>query len=346
MKTTLGLVRTVQRIWIGSLALCAFAASAAAQTLDVVHRFESSGGAYGRLIQASDGDLYGTTSSGGQNGVGTVFKVDASGTLTTIHSFGYADGTSPKAALLQAADGDFYGTTSAGGTGNEGTVFKMDAAGNVTTLHNFGLQDGAKPSAPLIQATDGNFYGTTVSGGTGGCSPISTCGTVFRMDSSGNVTTLHSFANTDGSHPVAALLEAADGNFYGTTSSGGAGGYGTVFKMDAAGNVTTIHVFVNSSGGNPELCSRSGRRRQPVRDDAGSPQLLLAVDRFGDYGRTEAGRAHPFRDRFQDRPFRTRSVCSTPLPPARDRAHRAAWSWPPTPTCTGPRQASVATSSR
>ena len=66
---------------------------------------------------------------GGDNGVGTIFKADASGTLTTVHSFGYAEGTSPKAALLQAADGNFYGTTSAGGAGGRGTVFKMDAAG-------------------------------------------------------------------------------------------------------------------------------------------------------------------------------------------------------------------------
>ena len=242
MKTRLGL---------HFAATCLFAASAAAQTLDVVHRFQQDGGAYGRLIQGTDGNFYGTTSWGGLSGVGTIFRMDSSGVVTTIHSFGYAEGTSPKAALLQGADGSFYGTTSGGGTGNEGTVFKMDATGNVTTLHNFDFQDGAAPSAPLIQTADGSFYGTTVSGGTGGCPLINSCGTVFRMDASGNVTTLHSFTGADGSHPSAALLAAADGNFFGTTSSGGASGWGTVFKMDPAGSVTTVHAFVSSSGGSP-----------------------------------------------------------------------------------------------
>ena len=98
-----------------SMMLCPFIATLAAQTLDVVHRFQTDGGAYGRLIQATDGNFYGTTNLGGANGVGTIFKMSASGTLTTLHSFGYTEGANPKAALLQGADGNFYGTASAGG---------------------------------------------------------------------------------------------------------------------------------------------------------------------------------------------------------------------------------------
>ena len=231
-------------------AICLFAASAAAQTLDVVHRFQEDGGAYGRLIQATDGNFYGTTSWGGTYGVGTVFKLDGSGSVTTLHSFGYFEGAYPKAALLEGADGNLYGTASAGGTNNLGTIFKMDPTGDVTLVHSFGGPDGANPWAPLIQTADGNFYGTARAGGVNGF------GSVFKMDSEGNVATLHSFANTDGAHPYAALLGAADGYFYGTTAGSLFGDFcstscGTVFKMDATGDLTIIHSFSVLSGATP-----------------------------------------------------------------------------------------------
>ena len=238
------------RLGIHLAATCLFVASAAAQTLDVVHRFQEDGGAYGRLIQAADGTFYGTTSWGGTNGVGTVFKLDGSDSVTTLHSFGYLEGAYPKAALLEGADGNFYGTASAGGANNLGTIFKMDPTGDVTLVHSFGGPDGANPWAPLIQTADGNFYGTARAGGVNGF------GSVFKMDSEGNVATLHSFANTDGAHPYAALLGAADGYFYGTTAGSLFGNVcvsfcGTVFKMDATGNVTTIHTFQAPSGASP-----------------------------------------------------------------------------------------------
>ncbi len=185
-------------------ASCLFAASAGAQTLDVVHRFQEDGGAYGRLIQATDGNFYGTTSWGGTYGVGTVFKLDGSGSVTTLHSFGHFEGAYPKAALLQGADGNFYGTASAGGANNLGTIFKMDPTGSVTLVHSFGGPEGANPWAPLIQTADGNFYGTAHSGGAGGF------GTAFKMDSAGSVTPLHSFeGGAAGFSPYAALLAAA-----------------------------------------------------------------------------------------------------------------------------------------
>src|SRR5204862_234362 len=126
------------------------------------------------LIQAMDGDFYGTTQQGGASNVGTVFKLDGGGTLTTLHSFSGGDGAAPYAAVIQASDGRFYGTTGGGGASNAGTIFRLNAAGTLTTLHSFiAGADGATPLAGLIQATDGNFYGTAyTSGPTGG-------GTVF-----------------------------------------------------------------------------------------------------------------------------------------------------------------------
>jgi uncharacterized repeat protein (TIGR03803 family) len=191
------------------------------------------------LIQATNGNFYGTTANGGALGYGTVFEVTPSGTLTTLYSFcsqtGCADGKYPAAALVQATDGDFYGTTNQGGANRGkpyGTVFKVTASGALTTLHSFDSTDGASPSAPLIQATDGNFYGTTYFGG---ANPNG-YGTVFKITPSGAVTTLHSFQSREGSNSYAGLIQATNGNFYGTTRFGGAnnacsGGCGTVFSL-------------------------------------------------------------------------------------------------------------------
>ncbi len=194
---------------------------------------------YAGLFQGSDENFYGTTNEGGTADQGTVFKMDASGTVTTLYSFAAGDGTGSVAGLIQGSDENFYGTTLNGGTTNAGTVFKMDSSGNVTTLHSFTRNDGAAPYAGLIQGTDGNFYGTTYLGGT------ADQGTVFKMDSSGALTTLHLFAGKplDGANPVGALIQGSDGNFYGTTYYGGTADSGTVFKMDSSGTVTTLHSF-------------------------------------------------------------------------------------------------------
>ncbi len=206
--------------------------------------------AQGRLIQGSDGNFYGTTHFGGTNNDGTVFKMDASGTLTTLHSFAGSEGAQPYAGLIQGNDGNFYGTTQFGGADGNGTVFKMDAAGGVTTLHSFAAlpsDDGARPRCGLIQGSDGNFYGTAQLGGATGN------GTVFKVDSSGAVTTLHAFTGSDGSQPTGQLIQGNDRNFYGTTVIGGASNSGTVFKMNASGVVTTLHSFAGqpSDGSGP-----------------------------------------------------------------------------------------------
>jgi uncharacterized repeat protein (TIGR03803 family) len=201
------------------------------------------------LTLGLDGNFYGTTESGGAYGYGTVFKITASGKLTTLYSFctrsNCADGAAPLAGLIQASDGNFYGAAAFGGQGDCsglagtgcGTIFKITSAGKLTTLHVFDVTDGGNPEAGLIQATDGNFYGTTVIGGANGD------GTVFRMTPAGKLTTLHSFNNTDGANPYSSLTQATDGNLYGTTNQQGANGNGTVFKITLAGKLTTIHNF-------------------------------------------------------------------------------------------------------
>ncbi|MGA2076792.1 MAG: choice-of-anchor tandem repeat GloVer-containing protein [Terriglobia bacterium] len=216
------------------------------------------------LVQGSDGNFYGTTVGGGAYSDGTVFKITPSGTLTTLHSFtGSAfppvDGAVPEAGLVQGSDGNFYGTARNGGSGgdNGGTVFKITPDGTLTTLYSFCSQsnctDGLYPYAGLVQGTDGNFYGTTNIGGANNV-PVGN-GTVFKITPSGALTTLYSFCSqsgcTDGNGPSAgSLVQATDGNFYGTTGGGGAtdnGGNGTVFKITPSGTLTTLYSFCSQS---------------------------------------------------------------------------------------------------
>jgi uncharacterized repeat protein (TIGR03803 family) len=208
------------------------------------------------LIQASDGNFYGTTYHGGSVGGGTVFKITPSGAVTILHSFFDGsvanDGGDPVAGLIQASDGNLYGTTSEGGSADNGTVFKITPSGTVTIIHSFldgsVANDGAGPDAGLIQASDGNFYGTTEYGGSAGW------GTVFKIAPSGAVTILHSFGDgsvaNDGWYPCGGLIQASDGNFYGTTWYGGSADWGTVFKITPSGTVTILHSFGDGSVAN------------------------------------------------------------------------------------------------
>jgi len=237
-----------------------------AQTLTTLYSFCSqpncTDGAVpgGQMVQATDGNFYGTTQEGGGencqgDGCGTVFKITPSGTLTTLHSFaGYStDGSDPN-GLMQANDGNFYGTTGGGGANNDGTVFRITPIGTLTILHSFNATDGELPQAIPTQGNDGNFYGTAVAGGlhNGNC-PGSECGTVFKITPSGTETTLYNFCSqsqcADGDEPYAALVQATDGNFYGTTKLGGGDsntcgfGCGTVFRITPTGALTTLYRF-------------------------------------------------------------------------------------------------------
>jgi uncharacterized repeat protein (TIGR03803 family) len=273
--------------------LLSLALSLSAQTFTTLHSFDNTDGAFilAGLIQATDGNFYGTAYEGGANcspdGCGTIFKITPGGALTTLHSFcsqsNCTDGEYPEAGLIQA-NGNFYGTTYEGGANCApdgcGTIFKITSGGTLTTLYNFcsqsGCSDGYYPEAGLIQASNGDFYGTTTFGGAGGV------GTVFKITPSGTLTTLHSFCSqsncTDGYYPEAGLIQATNGNFYGTTyAGGGANSRGTVFKITPSGTLTTLYSFCPQSG-----CP-----------DGSDPQAGLAQATNGNfYGTTFAGGTH------------------------------------------------------
>jgi uncharacterized repeat protein (TIGR03803 family) len=230
-----------------------------AATLTTLFSFDEVDGELpmGKIVEGSNGELYGTTSQGGMNnlcggeGCGTIFKITSDGALTTLHSFGISDGQGPFAGLIEGTDGKFYGTTDGGGTHGDGTAFRITAQGTLTTLHSFAPPgDGSAPYEGLIQGTDGNFYGTTIGGGYPGW------GIVFKMNSSGTLTVLHSFDLSDGGEPYS-LMQGSDGNFYGTTyyggnlSCGAPYGCGTVFQLTPSGVLTTLHSFQSSDGVEP-----------------------------------------------------------------------------------------------
>jgi len=225
-------------------------------TLTTLHSFCAQSGCTdgswpgGTLVQAADGNLYGTTSTGGLGNYGTFFKISSGATLTTLHSFDGTDGAHPTTAgVMQGTDGNFYGTTLYGGANGVGTVFKVTPSGTLTTLHSFcaqsGCADGYWPYEGLVQATDGNFYGTAHLGG------AYSGGTVFKITPDGTLTVLYSFCSqsecTDGQEPFAGLIQATDGNFYGTTQLGGAQGGGTVFEITPGGTLTTLYSFCSQS---------------------------------------------------------------------------------------------------
>ena len=237
----------------------------------VIHTFI--GGAegtspYDGVISDAAGNLYGTTWAGGDltgfsagEGYGTVFMVDASGNLLTLHTFAGppTDGAGPSGPLTRDAAGNLYGTTSSGGNGADpagyGTVFKLDAAGNETVLHHFtGGEGGFEPAGGVLRDSNGNLYGVTASGGLP-CPNPDGCGTVFRLEPDGTFTTLHRFAadGAEGTRPSSGLIADAAGNLYGVTSGwpfGGNGrdnGRGIVFRIDSAGVFTMLYDFATDS---------------------------------------------------------------------------------------------------
>jgi uncharacterized repeat protein (TIGR03803 family) len=225
-----------------------------------LYAFNGGASPHAPLIQANDGNFYGTTTFGGTHGAGSVFKITPQGAETQLYSFipnVNSDGNQPLASLLQASDGNFYGTAQGGGAYTEGVVFKITPSGTESVLHSFSgnggianSTDGALPFASLIEGRDHNLYGTTQSGGvTGG-------GTVFRITLAGVATVLYSFNasnGTDGVGPVASLIQGSgsDDNFYGTTFSGGVNNAGTVFTITLAGTETVLHSFGAGDGSSP-----------------------------------------------------------------------------------------------
>jgi uncharacterized repeat protein (TIGR03803 family) len=193
---------------IFAMLLIATSTTAGAQTFSTLVDFDNTNGAGpdAGLVQGRNGNLYGTASSGGANGDGTVFKMTSKGTMTVLHDFDYTDGDYPEGALLLSNNGNFYGTTNGGGTNpynTYGTIFKMSATGKLKSMFSFDLTDGASPTAALIQGIDGDYYGTTYGDGSG---------TVFKMTADGALTSLYGFP-TEFVAPFAGLVLGNDDNF-------------------------------------------------------------------------------------------------------------------------------------
>ena len=241
LRANLSLLR---RAFIVFVACMAAAIAAPGQGFHSLYSFNQSGyNPISGLIQASDGNFYGTNALGGAHNSGMVFQITPGGTLTTIYSFcsqsGCTDGSSPTVGVVQGADGNFYGAVSH-------SIFKVTSGGTLTTLHTFATDgsDGDGSSA-LIQGSDGNFYGESPGGGANGF------GTVFRMTPSGGLTTLYSFCPlpncTDGRLPKGGLIQGTDGNLYGVTEEGGASGFGTIFQMTTGGVLTSLYSFCSQT---------------------------------------------------------------------------------------------------
>lgn len=219
----------------------------------------------GGLALGADGNLYGTTTSGGAGcgsfGCGTIFKITPDGALTTLYKFPNVAGApnDPLSTLMLATDGNFYGTTYGGGTENSGTAFKITPDGTFTKIHNLCSSSPCRPGGPTggLAEEYGKLYGTSTSGGPK-CTGLSSdegCGTVFRIDLNGGpLTILHNFSGPDGAFPAAALSEGIYGDFYGTTAGGGANhcypsGCGTLFRVTPGGVLTTLYNFSGSTEG-------------------------------------------------------------------------------------------------
>ena len=266
--------RTSATLILTTLMLIVVAATtvATAQTYTDLYNFNYFRGRNpeGILAQGRDGNLYGTTPSGGSNGLGVVFRITPSGRLKVLYNFdGGSNGRGPWSGLTLGTDGNFYGTT-------DGTIFKITKNGTLTTLYSFAGgaalpiegTDGnfygttgagtaykittsgtftllaalpGSSEAPLLQATDGDFYGTTDGGGSNNCA--GGCGTVFKMTPKGVVTIVYNFDGTHGEWPYAAVIQGSDGNFYGSTHDGGGYGDGVVFKLTPQGAITVLHNF-------------------------------------------------------------------------------------------------------
>ena len=249
-----------------SLAVLMLALSATprveAQALNVIHGFNGSpdGSApWAGLVRDGAGNLYGTTTMGGEYGYGMVFKLTKRGsgwTLDPLYSFPQPnqgqDGAEPNAPVVIGPDGSLYGTTTMGG-GNSGIVFKLTpppqvcrttiCPWNETVLYRFtGGDDGGNPYTPVILDAAGNIYGTTQSGGS------ANLGAVFELSPTGSSWTesvLYSFMGLpdDGSQPESGLVMDTAGNLYGTTADGGTGGSGTVFQLVRSGSGWTENIL-------------------------------------------------------------------------------------------------------
>jgi uncharacterized repeat protein (TIGR03803 family) len=197
---------------------------------------QGSGSNPNSIMQATDGNLYGTTYAGGANNCGTLFKLTTLGSLAFTYSFPCfpaVGGMNPTGPLLEASDGNLYGITVNGGSGGVGlgAVLRLTKAGTVSILYGFkgftgGQSDGENPYGGLVQGTDGYLYGTTLAGG------ANNLGTLFQLSTDGAYKQLYSFDKITGNQPAYTLLQHTTGRFYGSAIAGGQFNYGTAFSLN------------------------------------------------------------------------------------------------------------------
>ena len=280
---------------------------------------------FAQLAQGLDGNLYGTTFSGGTHAFGTIFTVTPLGAYTDLWEFDGVTGENPMGGLTLASDGNFYGTANFGGTFNCGTVFRFTPPSTLTVLHAFNCSsDGQYPAVPPVQGADGNLYGVTNSGtvysvalangtftalsqaptnvfaplflasdgnlyGTSAFGGDFNLGTVFRVSTPGGaIKVLHSFNGTDGYNPDAPVVQGSDGNLYGTTlSTNTSNPPGLIYKMSLTGKLVVVHNFGQFTS-------------QWVNPDGAFPQAgLLAASDGNFYGVTGSGGANGFGTIYQ-----------------------------------------------
>jgi uncharacterized repeat protein (TIGR03803 family) len=242
----------------------------------------------GGLVLAPNGSFYGITNTGGAYGFGTVFKITPAGKLTTLHSFNQTDGAYPETGLILATNGNLYGTTNSGGAYGTGAAFEITPSGTFSPLYSLCdngalCENGDSPNG-LMQAADGNFYGTAYDGGgsftVNECDPYSGGGSAFQLTPSGTFTLLVSeFCQPNGFYPNSPLVQAANGNLYGTTAAGGDGsntGSGTFYEMTTTGSPISWYGFCLQTG-----CP-----------DGSTPQALILATDGNFYGTTYSGGAN------------------------------------------------------
>jgi uncharacterized repeat protein (TIGR03803 family) len=220
-----------------------------------LHSFTSTadgGNTWAPPIESLAGEFYGVARSFNPN-YGTVYKVTKSGVFTILHAFTGGDGAWPTGQLVQGSDYYFYGTTQGGGALGHGTIFKVNSTGDFHVLYNFDGFSAGLPIAGLTLATDGNLYGVTLQGGASGA------GTVFRFSLSKGFAALYEFSGgEDGASPYAGLMQATDGNLYGSAFSGGSYGGGVIFRVALDGTFTVVHSFDGSTGSSPQAAIVQG----------------------------------------------------------------------------------------
>lgn len=221
----------------------------------LLHSFDGGSGGSdpnaGVTIDPQTGDLYGTTTFGGnpasRNGCGVLYRLSSKGDFEVLHSFDDAnDGRYPAGQLLRDKKGNFFGAATSGGPGLGGAIFEWTNKGKFKLLHAFSDSDGFQPQGGLLLGRDGNLYGATYSGG------AHEYGTIFRLTPKGELITLYAFAGgADGGYPAGGLAMDGEGDLFGATNLAGDGGapFGTVFKLAPDGALTTLYAFAGGADG-------------------------------------------------------------------------------------------------